>query len=66
VQDGRMADAKTPLNACATPARTLPIRDPGVPESTGWKEEEEHEQEVLTSLRSAVLVFDDQEQPLDR
>jgi hypothetical protein len=65
LQDGRKPDRTTPLQACATPTRTLHLRDRGVLDLARWKAEEEQGQVVRRYLRTDVVLWDEQGRPLD-
>lgn len=65
LQDGRRADAASPLKGGPTPARTLYIRDRGFTDVTQWQEETERGQVVLSDVRRDGQLCDEPGRPLD-
>jgi Transposase DDE domain len=65
LQEGRCADTATPLQAVATPKRTLHVRDRGFVDGARWKEEAEQDEYELSYYRGDLHLFDEGGAPLD-
>lgn len=65
LQDGRKADAKSPLRAVEVPARTLHLRDRGFTEVDRWAQEQAQQEWVLSYLRGDVGIFEEDGTPID-
>lgn len=65
LQNATHADTRSPLKVVATPARTLHIRDRGFTDAKQWRTETEQEQFVLSSAKSDLHLWNEENEPLD-
>ena len=64
LQEGRYADAKSPLRE-ARPAGTLSIRDRGFVDISGWQEEVEQGCEILSYYKAGIKLFSPDGTPIN-
>jgi Transposase DDE domain len=64
LQEGRYADAKSPLRE-ARPAGTLSIRDRGFVDVSGWQEEVEQGCEILSYYKTGIKLFEADGRPIN-